>query len=106
MAKCGMKTEIFSRVCGYHRPIKNWNKGKQEEFKDRKVFSTETKKKEKVAWFFEKGNFILTTKAQRHKCILMIYGSVPLCLSGWLAYRNFKIEVMRALVAFGAAIGG
>ena len=49
MAKCGMKTEIFSRVCGYHRPIKNWNKGKQEEFKDRKVFSTETKKKEKVA---------------------------------------------------------
>lgn len=49
MAKCGMKTEIFSRVCGYHRPIKNWNKGKQEEFKDRKVFSAEVKKKEKVA---------------------------------------------------------
>jgi len=51
MAKCGMKTEIFSRVCGYHRPVKNWNKGKQEEFKDRKVFSMEprTKEKEKVA---------------------------------------------------------
>ncbi|MFA6567306.1 MAG: anaerobic ribonucleoside-triphosphate reductase [Victivallales bacterium] len=49
MAKCGMKTEIFSRVCGYHRPIKNWNKGKQEEFKDRKAYSTEIKKKEKVA---------------------------------------------------------
>ena len=38
---CGMKTEIFSRVCGYHRPIKNWNKGKQQEMKDRKVYSTE-----------------------------------------------------------------
>jgi ribonucleoside-triphosphate reductase len=36
--KCGKPTEIFSRVCGYARPIKNWNKGKQEEFKDRKVF--------------------------------------------------------------------
>lgn len=49
MAKCGMKTEIFSRVCGYYRPVKNWNKGKQEEFKDRKVYSAEIKKKEKVA---------------------------------------------------------
>ena len=36
--KCGMKTEIFSRVCGYHRPVKNWNKGQQEQFKDRKTF--------------------------------------------------------------------
>ncbi len=30
--------EVFSRVVGYHRPISNWNKGKEEEFKDRKVF--------------------------------------------------------------------
>ncbi len=47
MAKCGMKTEIFSRVCGYHRPVKNWNKGKQEEFKDRKTYSPDPRKKEK-----------------------------------------------------------
>ena len=38
MAKCGMQTEVYSRVVGYHRPIKNWNQGKQEEFKDRKPF--------------------------------------------------------------------
>jgi len=36
--KCGKVTEVYSRVCGYYRPVKNWNKGKQEEFKDRKVF--------------------------------------------------------------------
>jgi ribonucleoside-triphosphate reductase len=36
--KCGQITEIFSRVCGYHRPIKNWNKGKREEFRERKNF--------------------------------------------------------------------
>jgi len=36
--KCGKVVECYSRVCGYHRPVKNWNKGKQEEFKDRKVF--------------------------------------------------------------------
>lgn len=38
MAKCGAKTEIYSRVCGYFRPVSNWNKGKKEEFKERKNF--------------------------------------------------------------------
>ncbi len=37
--KCGEKTEIYSRVCGYHRPVRNWNRGKQEEFGDRKTFN-------------------------------------------------------------------
>lgn len=31
--------EIYSRVVGYLRPVKQWNKGKQEEFKQRKVFT-------------------------------------------------------------------
>jgi hypothetical protein len=35
---CGMRTEVYSRVVGYHRPVKNWNKGKQEEFKGRREF--------------------------------------------------------------------
>ncbi len=35
MAKCGLETEVYSRVVGYHRPVRLWNKGKQEEFKDR-----------------------------------------------------------------------
>ena len=35
MAKCGAQTEVYSRVCGYFRPVSNWNK---EEFKDRKTF--------------------------------------------------------------------
>ncbi len=36
---CGMECEIYSRVVGYFRPVKNWNPGKQEEFKERKTFS-------------------------------------------------------------------
>ena len=36
---CGCKTEVYSRVTGYYRPVSNWNKGKQEEFKDRKRFT-------------------------------------------------------------------
>ena len=38
MPKCNAVTEVFSRVTGYVRPINNWNKGKREEFKDRKMF--------------------------------------------------------------------
>jgi len=44
MAKCGMKTEVYSRVVGYHRPVKNWNKGKREEFKDRRAFAVGKRK--------------------------------------------------------------
>jgi len=40
MAKCGAKTEVYSRVVGYFRPVASWNKGKREEFKDRKTFET------------------------------------------------------------------
>jgi len=35
MSQCGKKTEVYSRVCGYFRPVNNWNKGKREEFRDR-----------------------------------------------------------------------
>ena len=38
MKKCGAKTEVYSRVCGYFRPVANWNKGKKEEFKDRRYY--------------------------------------------------------------------
>ena len=38
MDKCGEKCEVYSRVTGYFRPVSNWNKGKKEEFKDRKTF--------------------------------------------------------------------
>ena len=41
MSKCGAETEVYSRVVGYHRPVKNWNKGKREEFRERKEFKVQ-----------------------------------------------------------------
>ena len=35
---CKQETEIYSRVVGYLRPVKQWNDGKQAEFKMRKTF--------------------------------------------------------------------
>jgi anaerobic ribonucleoside-triphosphate reductase len=34
------KCEVYSRVVGYLRPVKQWNPGKQEEYKQRKNFKT------------------------------------------------------------------
>jgi anaerobic ribonucleoside-triphosphate reductase len=31
--------EVYSRVAGYFRPVNQWNKGKQEEFRERKEYS-------------------------------------------------------------------
>ena len=37
--KCGQKTEVYSRITGYYRPVQNWNDGKLEEYKERKTYS-------------------------------------------------------------------
>lgn len=36
--KCNEKTEVYSRIVGYFRPVQNWNTGKKQEFKDRKEY--------------------------------------------------------------------
>ena len=37
--KCNAKTEVYSRVCGFFRPVQQWNKGKQEEYRERVNFN-------------------------------------------------------------------
>ena len=34
----GTETEVYARIVGYYRAVKNWNKGKAEEFTQRKNF--------------------------------------------------------------------
>lgn len=36
--QCHSECEVYSRVTGYLRPVKQWNSGKQEEYKDRHAF--------------------------------------------------------------------
>jgi len=36
---CEGKTEVYSRITGYYRPVQNWNDGKSQEYKDRKVYN-------------------------------------------------------------------
>ncbi len=42
-----IRTEVYSRVVGYYRPVQNWNRGKREEFSQREyVRVDEGEKKE------------------------------------------------------------
>ncbi len=44
---CGNATEVYSRITGYYRPVQNWNDGKSQEYKDRKVYDIANSKLEK-----------------------------------------------------------
>lgn len=37
--QCGSETEVYSRIVGYLRPVKTWNDGKQQEFRERTPFT-------------------------------------------------------------------
>ncbi len=37
--ECGAPTEVYSRITGYYRPVQNWNDGKSQEYKERKVYN-------------------------------------------------------------------
>lgn len=42
--ECGNKTEVYSRITGYYRPVANWNDGKAQEFKERKTYDLDRSK--------------------------------------------------------------
>lgn len=35
---CGKTAEVYSRITGYYRPVQNWNEGKRQEYKNRKLY--------------------------------------------------------------------
>ena len=45
--QCGKETEVYSRITGYYRPLRNWNDGKVQEFKERKEYDPNFHKEKK-----------------------------------------------------------
>ncbi len=51
---CGARTEVYSRITGYYRPVQNWNDGKLQEYENRKLYDIEhsrLKREEKVPMY-------------------------------------------------------
>lgn len=40
--QCQAETEVYSRITGYYRPVKNWNDGKSQEYLDRLEYKVES----------------------------------------------------------------
>ena len=80
--KCGRTTEVYSRITGYYRPVQNWNDGKAQEFKDRKVYDIgaslahrfgeqpEQKPTETSPADCQNGRLVLFTTATCPKCVM------------------------------------
>ena len=65
---CGKKTEVYSRITGYYRPVQNWNDGKVQEYKDRReyvVFPRTTAKKAAENENEDMTGPVMNTKADR-----------------------------------------
>jgi ribonucleoside-triphosphate reductase len=45
----GSETEVYARIVGYYRSVRNWNNGKKDEFKQRKEFFMPGEGREKKA---------------------------------------------------------
>lgn len=39
--ECGEVAEVYSRITGYYRPVQNWNAGKSQEYKNRRIYDVE-----------------------------------------------------------------
>jgi ribonucleoside-triphosphate reductase len=71
---CGEKAEVYSRITGYYRPVQNWNEGKAQEYKNRRLYDTEHSREmqinisgqaenvEEEANQMEDGLYLFTTK--------------------------------------------
>ncbi len=79
--ECGEKTEVYSRITGYYRPVQNWNDGKTQEFKDRKLYDIATSKikKKMVAEVEQADNEVEITAATAQQVLLFTTKTCPNC---------------------------
>ena len=45
---CGESAEVYSRITGYYRPVQNWNEGKAQEYKDRKLYDVANSRMKRI----------------------------------------------------------
>ena len=86
---CHEKTEVYSRITGYYRPVQNWNEGKTQEFSERKVYD--------VAHSILKGKQAFhnptSTLSAEGKLLLFTTKTCPNCQVAYQALEQSKISV-------------
>jgi ribonucleoside-triphosphate reductase len=97
---CGKEAEVYSRITGYYRPVKNWNNGKAQEFKDRKTYSfgTEQMKNKKEMPVIEERAEEPQTVAADDQVMLFTTKTCPNCVMAkkLLNERNVNYQIVDA----------
>ena len=77
--ECGEKTEVYSRITGYYRPVQNWNDGKSQEYKHRVVYSPAKFGKELVSRKNAPAEAVAAPAAAEDKVMLFATATCPNC---------------------------
>ncbi|MBP5185301.1 MAG: ribonucleoside triphosphate reductase, partial [Lachnospiraceae bacterium] len=88
--ECGQKTEVYSRITGYYRPVQNWNEGKAQEYKNRKEYNMAAAKYPAAAQAEDAAPEVQATNA-RDGYYLFTTSTCPNCKIA-KDYMNGKIE--------------
>ena len=96
---CGEETEVYSRITGYYRPVKNWNDGKTEEFKERKLYDMSSSKLTHIGPRSDKDNAkVVRAGATEDQILLFTTKTCPNCkmAKGFLDDANVQYRVINA----------
>lgn len=95
---CGAKTEVYSRITGYYRPVQNWNDGKAQEYKDRKTYDIENSVLKRSPAFFETQINDEVKAGENSKSLLFTTKTCPNCkiVKTILDGENYQYEVVDA----------
>ena len=88
--KCGGEVEVYSRITGYYRPVKNWNDGKAKEYKMRKEYNIKNSSCKKVEEKVEE----CSEKCEKMEDDLILFGSktCPNCASAKKLLEKGKVS--------------
>lgn len=95
---CGEEAEVYSRITGYYRPVKNWNDGKAQEFKDRKVYDITGSHMSHRTAAAKKVEEVCATDPEETKTLLFTTKTCPNCriAENSLEKANISYEVVDA----------
>ncbi len=108
--ECGESAEVYSRITGYYRPVQNWNDGKTQEYKERKVYNMNSsdiskhgtvKKNDVVAeeaasegCALEDGLYLFkTSTCPNCKIALSLLGKANIAVNEIMAYENEHLAI-------------
>ncbi|MDO5134505.1 MAG: anaerobic ribonucleoside-triphosphate reductase, partial [Eubacteriales bacterium] len=95
--KCGKKAEVYSRITGYYRPVQNWNDGKAQEYKNRKLYDVENSRLKKVhtTVVTMSGEDVQIQPLESHK-YLFTTSSCPNCRAAKKMLEGEDLEIIEA----------